>query len=175
MTLGKRSERYDDHYIEQTFYLWHKNGRHISDKFAKSLPPDEHGQRPAFKTIEQWKDKFGWVTRADSLDAEISTALQERVIDERIQMYEEHTRLSNTLIEKAKLFLETKEITEMKDALKAIELGIEIQRVSIGQAEFGRRLLSMSNEQLGKELNKMLQPKLENEFIVDASVEVEDD
>lgn len=170
MTLGKRSERYDDHYIEQTFYLWHKNGRHISDKFAKSLPPDEHGQRPAFKTIEQWKDKFAWVTRADSLDAELSLALQEKVIDERIAMYEEHTQISNTLIEKAKNFLSTTEIKEMKDALKAIELAIEIQRVSIGQAEFGRRLLNMSSEQLSKELNKMLQPKQENEFIVDADI-----
>ena len=105
------------------------------------------------------------MTRADSLDAELSLALQEKVIDERIAMYEEHTQISNTLIEKAKAFLASTPISEMKDALKAIELAIEIQRVSIGQAEFGRRLLSMSNEQLSKELNKMLQPKTENEFI----------
>ena len=165
MTLGKRSEKYDDYYIEQVFYLWHKNGRKISDKFAKSLPLDEKGQQPAFKTIEQWRDKFGWVTRADSLDSEISTALQEKVIDERIKMYEEHTALADTLIEKARTFLASTPIDEMKDALKAIELAVEIQRTSIGQAEFGRRLLTMSNEQLSQQLNKLLQPKQENEFI----------
>lgn len=159
------SENYSDQYIENTFYLWHRGGRKISQKFANSLPEDEKGQRPTFKTIEKWRDRFGWIDRADKLDADISSALQEKVIDERIEMYEEHTALANTLIEKAKTFLAEHPIEEMKDALKAIELGIEIQRVSVGQAEFGRRLLSMSNEQLGKELNKLLQPKQENEFI----------
>lgn len=164
------AENYTDQYIEQTFYLWHKGGRKISQKFANSLPEDEKGRRPTFKAIEKWRDKFGWIDRADKLDAEISNALQERVIDERIQMYEKHVGLANALIAKGEAFLVSGTITEMKDALKAIELGIEIERVSVGQAEFGRKLLTATGDQLVKELNKLLAPKIESEFIVDGDV-----
>lgn len=167
------AETYSDQYIEQTFYLWHRGGRKISQRFANSLPEDDKGQRPTFKTIEMWRDKFGWIDRADTLDAEISNTLQKKVIDDRVQMYEKHTALADALIEKAETFLRDHPITEMKDALKAIELGIEIQRVSVGQADFGRKLLEMSDDQLTRELNKMLQTPNKSDEFIDAETEEE--
>lgn len=157
---------YSEQYIEQAFFLWHSGGRKISQRFANSLPEDETGKRPTFKTIEKWRDAYGWIERAEALDVEFSNALQTTAIDKRIRMYEEHVELSNALISKGKEFLETHQIEDMSDALKAITLGVEIQKASIGQVEMGRKILTMTDDQLTRELNKLLgKPDQESEFI----------
>lgn len=157
---------YSEQYIEQVFFLWHGSGRKISPRFANTLPEDETGKRPTFKTIEKWRDAYGWIERAEALDVEFSNALQTTAIDKRIKMYEEHVELSNALIAKGRQFLETHPIEEMNDALKAITLGVEIQKASIGQVEMGRKILTMTDDQLLKEINKLLgKPEQESEFI----------
>lgn len=158
-------ENYSEQYIEQVFYLWHDGGRKISQRFANSLPEDENGNRPTFKTIEKWRDTYGWVDRAEDLNAKISMSLEKVAIEKRTKMYLEHEEVGTALLTKGREFLESHPIEEMADALKAITLGWELRKNSIGQAEIGQKLLNMSDEQLIKELNKMLLPKNENEFI----------
>ena len=161
------AETYSDQYKEQTFILWYDGNRKISNKFANSLPEDEQGQRPTFKTIEKWRDEFGWMQRADALDGELSRKLQDEVINKRIKMYEEHVEVSNSLIAKGKDYLENHPIDDMADALKAISLGVEIQRVSVGQIELGQKILRMSDEQLNREIYKLMgkSDELEDEII----------
>lgn len=168
------AENYSDQYIEQTFFLWHRGGRKISNKFANSLPEDEKGQRPTFKTVEKWRDAFGWLARAESLDVELSNTLQKEFISERTRMYLEHTEVSTLLLEKGKEFLLEHPIEDMTDALKAISLGVEIARVSVGQAALGNKILTMSDDQLTKELDKLLAPqRREDEFIDAETIEEE--
>jgi len=161
------AETYSEIYKEQVFVLWYDGNRKISNKFANSLPEDENGQRPTFKTIEKWRDEFGWMQRADALDGELSRKLQDEVINKRIKMYEEHVTVSNKLIELGKDFLDNHKIEEMGDALKAISLGVEIQRVSVGQIELGQKILRMSDEQLNKEIYRLMgkSDELEDEII----------
>lgn len=169
------SETYSDAYIEQVFYKWYDGNRVISQKFTNSLSPDENGNVPSFKAVDKWKDKYGWVERADALDAQVSLEFQKKVIDSRVQMYEEHSRVANALVEKGKEFINTHPIETMQDALKAISLGVEIERVSVGQADFGRKYLNMSGDQLTNELRKLLgSPEKPDEFI-DAKVETEEE
>lgn len=167
------AETYSDQYKEQTFILWYDGNRKISQKFANSLPEDENGQRPTFKTIEKWRDEFGWMQRADALDGELSRKLQDEVINKRIKMYEEHVEVSNALIAKGKTYLETHPIEEMSDALKAISLGVEIQRVSVGQIELGQKILRMSDDQLNKEIYRLLgrADELEDSEVIDVPAE----
>ncbi len=169
------AETYSDQYKEQTFILWYDGNRKISNKFANSLPEDEKGQRPTFKTIEKWRDEYGWMQRADALDGELSRQLQDEVINKRIRMYEEHVEVSNSLIAKGKAYLENHPIDEMADALKAISLGVEIQRVSVGQIELGQKILRMSDEQLNREIYKLMgkSDELEEAEIIDVPKEEE--
>lgn len=162
---------YSDQYIEQTFALWYKGGRKISPKFANSLPEDEKGERPTFKAIEKWRDNYGWMERADILDAEISKALQDQVINERIEMYKEHVQVADSLIEKGKTYLKDHEIDDMTDALKAISMGVEIHRVSVGQVALGHKILSMNDDQLTRELKKLLSSKAQDDEFIDAEAE----
>ena len=165
------SENYSENYIEQTFYLWHKGGRKISQRFANSLPEDDKGQRPTFKTVEKWRDNFGWIDRADKLDAEISNSIQTQYINERMEMFEEHERVADSLIAKGKKYLDEHEIDDMADALKAISLGIEIHRASVGQGSIGQKILAMNSDQLTKELTKLLAPAKQSEEFIDVEAE----
>lgn len=150
------NEQFSENYRETVFYAWYEGNRRPSKSLIKSLPANENGKRPSVSTIELWSRHYGWVERADAMDAEISQQFQEKIIDKRVKMYEEHAEIANKLLVKAKAFLETNEISRMDDALKAINLGAELERISVGQADMGRKLLAMSGEQLTKELNKLL-------------------
>lgn len=164
------SDNYTDPYKEQIFFLWYKGGRKLSNRFANSLP-EENGQKPTFKTVEQWRDKFGWIARAEALDLEISTGLQKEVINERMEMYQEHVDIAHKLLTKAKEFLEGHSIEDMADALKAIALATELERTSVGQVALGQKVIAMSDDQLTRELNKLLSPAKQNEEFIDADSE----
>ena len=165
------TENYNDQYIETVFHLWYNGGRKISQRFCNTLPDDDRGNRPTWKTVEKWRDSYGWIERADGMDAALSLRLEDEAISKRIEMYKEHVEVSNALIAKGKEFLQNHSIEEMGDALKAISLGIDIQKASIGQIEMGQKILRMSDDQLTKEINKLLgKPDTVSEFI-DATVE----
>lgn len=150
--------------------MWYETGKKISNKFSNSLP-EENGNRPSPKTVEKWRDQFGWLQRADILDAELSQVLQTKIIDKRIKMYEEHSKIADELIQKGRTFLRTVELKDASDAIRAISLGVEIEKESIGQAEVGRRLLTMSDDQLNKELERLIgKPKALSDNIIDAEV-----
>ena len=87
------AESFSDPFKEQVFFLWHENGRKISNKFANSLP-DENGNKPSPKAIEKWRDGYGWIERADSLDAEISKELEDAGIE--VQQLPEFMRMRKT-------------------------------------------------------------------------------
>lgn len=165
-------ENYSSKYIEETFYRWYESGMKISPKFANSLPADEQGKAPTFKTIEKWRDAYGWVDRAEELDNAISKSIQDTIVGKRTAMYEEHATVANKLVQKGREFLESHSIDTMADALKAISLGVEIERVSVGQADLGRKIMSMSDEQLTSELQKYLKPPTkDSEFIEGETLE----
>lgn len=169
-------EHYTDSYKEKVFFLWHEGGRKISPRFVNSLPMAENGFRPGFKTVEQWRDSHGWIERADALDAEISSRFQTEAVNKRIKMYEEHIEVSNSLISRGKQFLENNPIDEMPDALKAISLGIEIQKASVGQIEMGQKILQMSNTQLLNEITKLLgAPEVSNDDEIVDSVAIDEE
>lgn len=171
------SDRFSDPYKEQTFFLWYEGGRRVGNPFINSLPADESGNVPTHRTLEIWRDTFGWVSRAEELDAELSKKLQDEVIDKRVKMYEHHIEVSNALIEKGEVYLREHPLDSASDALKAIDLGIEIQKASVGQVELGRKILTMSDDQLERELLKLVGKSKEpvDEFIDAEAKEVEEE
>lgn len=148
-------ENYTDLYKEMVFFKWHSDGKVISPRFCNSLP-DENGNRPTHKAVEKWRDMYGWIQRADTLDVELSNRLKDEYIEKRNAMFEKHIDVASTLLEKAKKVIVSMEFADPSDVLRAIALGIEIERASIGQVEMGQKILEMSNDQLDKALLKLV-------------------
>ena len=170
MSAGKT---YTDEYIDKAFYVWYESNRKSTKYVIEHLPDNEDGKRPGNLTVENWKKEYGWRERADALDAEMSRKMDEEVINRRMDMFKKHEALGDTLIEKGKAFLDEKGITSDQAAIRAIDLGISTQRVSVGMAEAYLKISKMTNEQITANLAKLLGSPENKEEIIDAE-EIDD-
>lgn len=167
--------KFADNYREVVFALWYEGGKNIGNNLIDAIP-EENGEKPAISTIIKWRDMYGWLERAELLDVEVSRNITDEIVSKRIEMYEKHSVVAGELVEKGIKFLRDNPIDSSSDALKAIALGVDIERASIGQADVGRRILKMSDEQLTKELSRLVgKPMANDEEFIDAETEVSDD
>lgn len=158
-------QNFSETYKETVFVLWCEGNRKISDRFCNSLP-EENGDRPSPKTVEKWRDNFGWIERAEVLDVDFSNELLKKSLSKRQEMYKRHEEVSDALLVKGEKYLQDHEFKDSADAIRAIALAVEIKRESVGQAELLQKIASMSEEQLDKELAKMIKkPENSGEWV----------
>lgn len=150
------SKEFTDNYIDQVFYSWYENDKKLGKEFILTLPDDGDNKKPTKDTIVKWVSSYGWMERADALDAEASRAIDATMIERRRKMYEEQVRVANELVKQGMEFLNEKGITSDTSAIRAIDLGLTTQRVSTGVAEAYVKISKMSDEQLNKELQKLM-------------------
>jgi len=162
---------YSDEYIEKVFYLWYENGKTTGSGLI-ALLPQEDGRTPSVFTIKDWVVTKGWMERADALDAELSRALDNKMIDKRIKMYEEQVEVADELLRRGREFLANEgAIKTGAEALRAIDLGLATKRISVGASEAYEKISQMSDEDIDKELRKLLgKPKTNEDDIVEATV-----
>jgi len=150
---------FSEEYKDQVFYIWHSGGRKQGQDFVNLLPEHSDGRKPSRNTIILWIKDNGWEERADALDAEISVALDNLVIEKRKKMWEEQEKVAGELIKKGMDFLNLTEGGGIKtdaSALRAIDLGLSTQRVSTGMTEMVGKIALMSPDQLTTQLQKLL-------------------
>ena len=171
------AEIYTEQFVESCFYLWVENGCTFGRDLLDKLPKTEKGNRPNLITLQKWSEDHGWVERADALNAEASLALNKTAIERRVEMYEKHAKIGEELIKMGREFLnkqiENGGIKSENAALRAIELGVSIEEKSVGFADLARKLGDMTNEQLDRELQKLLGTKKDAEFIEGEATDVE--
>lgn len=166
-----RGNNYSDEFVEQVFYIWYENGRTTGSKFSSLVPHDEDNRKPSSITVNDWITTRGWIERADALDAEIARALDTKMIDKRIKMYEEQVEVADELLREGRNFLQNKGITTDASALRAIDLALATKRISVGASEAYEKISKMGDEEITKELEKLLgQPKRNEDNIMDAVV-----
>jgi len=71
-------------------------------------------------------------------------------------MYKRHAQIGQDMVEMGMRFLEENGIKKEETALRAIIEGVDIQRQAIGLAEALAKISTMDNDQLTKELQKLL-------------------
>ena len=163
------STKFTEDYIEKCFYAWYESGKRI---IIDKLPDNEDRGKPIRTTVENWITSYGWVERADALDAEASSILDKEAIEKRRLMFIEAVEVSDELIKKGRDFLTDRGIQTSADAIRAIDLGLTTKLRSVGAAEMYDKISKMSNEQLSKELQKLIGKKDES---VDAETEIIED
>lgn len=168
---------YTEQYVERIFFLWHDGDRVINNAFIEKLPETEEGKKPGLFTVRRWVEERGWIERADALDAEISVAIEKTVIQQRVEMYEKHAKVGEELIGMARTFLQKQVdgggLKTENAALRALELGMDTERKSVGISDAIRRIAEMTPDQLDNELRKLLGQKQENEFTIEGEVKEE--
>ncbi len=170
------TQQYSEDYIDQVFYHWYENGKQTGAGLTARLQKDLNGRTPTDSTVNNWVVQYGWVERADKLDVEVSKVLDTEVIDRRVEMYKRHAEIGQDMVEMGIAFLKENGIKTDQAAIRAIDSGVEIQRVSVGLAEAWQKISTMSDDQLTKELARLsggkTKPEAEGEF--DVTVPAED-
>lgn len=178
---------YPEDYIEICFLEWWKAGRprakaSSGSHILKVIPTAPDGRKPSITTVKTWMTNYGWEQRADVLDAQMSLQLEKEAITERIADLKRAAEQGKKLMEKGAKFLEGE--NPFKDnpsaAVRAIVSGAEMQFKYSGAASHLATISQMSDNQIQREVLKLL-GKNENEVInVDATdipedVEASDD
>ena len=147
---------FTEDYKDQVFYLWYENGKIINFNLMESIPVSPNGRKPSEGTIKEWVSQGDWNTRADGLDGQITRVLDNSVIEKRVAMYKRHAEIGQDMVEMGMAYLKENGIKKEESAIRAIAEGIDIQRQSIGLAEALQKISTMDNDQLTRELQKLL-------------------
>ena len=147
---------FTEDYKDQVFYLWYENGKIVNFSLMGAIPVSPNGRKPSEGTIKEWVGQGDWNTRADGLDGQITRVLDNSVIEKRVTMYKRHAEIGRDMVEMGMAYLKENGLKREESAIRAIAEGIDIQRQSIGLAEALQKISTMDNDQLTKELQKLL-------------------
>lgn len=161
---------FSEEYIDNVFYKWHGGDRVISQAFINQLEPDLNGQSPTRESIIRWRDSRGWGERADALDAEISVRKDQEIIDLRMEMFKKHAEIGGKLVQEGLLYLQTNGVENSASAIRAIDLGLNTERISTGLAEVYVKISKMSDDALTKEIQKLIGGGTKDEDTIDAEI-----
>jgi hypothetical protein len=162
---------YTDEYIDNIFYLWYENDKKAGSTLLSIIPKNDDGRKPAALTISGWIAERGWIERADVLDAELARKKDDIIINKRAEMFEKHVKIGAELIEKGLDFLKSSGVKTDASAIRAIDLGLETERISVGLADSYAKIAKMSDEDIQKELRKLLgKPPVNEDDILDGEI-----
>lgn len=157
------TNKFDEQYINQAFYVWYTRGKKVNAELIDNLPDDTERTKPAQRTVSTWVIDYSWEERADALDAEVAKNMDTEAIEKRKKMFEKQEEVANELIEKGMGFLRDHGIESDNAAIRAISLGLDTQRISVGVAEQFAKISKMDDKQLVSSLMQLLgKPKQES-------------
>ena len=149
-------EEYSSDYREAAFRAWYQAERPTMSKLRELLNPDSRGRIPELSVIGHWKLDDDWDARADALDGNAQIQLDNQSIQARIEMLQKHAQMGKELSDKGREYLSKNGFDTGAEAIRAIIEGVKLERQSAGYAEFLARIADASDEDLNKELQKML-------------------
>lgn len=151
--------RFSKTYKEGVFHAWWPNRITTPlSTIVASLPLSEDGTRPEVGAVRAWIARERWIERAEMLEAQVSKRLEKMALEGRVEMLNRHAQVGKELQEKALAYLQTTEIVRMSDAIKLVELGIDVERSSRG---VGDAIVKMANSS-SDELNNIIAGVLNN-------------
>lgn len=176
---------YDEEYIEACFFAWYRAGSPgmtrgdgkptISGRrLLKFIPPTKDGRKPSASNLEYWSRNYGWIERAEALNAQVSARLENEVIEERVITLRELAEQGKKLA-KAGLDFILNSDDPFKDnpsaAVRAIVSGSEMRFKYAGQADMLAAISQMNDKQIEREILMLLGKESGDENTIEVSAE----
>ena len=122
------------------------------------IPKDANGETPNAITLRNWITKNDWITRANSLDIEISQQTDRELVKVRIDMMKRHAEQARVIAETAYNYLIDSEggFDSSAAAVNAWVKAVEEEKKSTGLATSLSRVYSLSDDDLKKQLDQLI-------------------
>jgi hypothetical protein len=147
---------YTDEYKDTCFQVWYLRGRCSMHLLAGFVPEDANGRRPSNIILQHWRDDDNWNHHADLLDAQVQQKLDARMIDARIQMFDEQAKLAKELQTRGLDHIREMGFDTSASAVNAIFKGAELERISKGATETLAHILELDDKQLTNMVKSLL-------------------
>jgi len=156
-TIERSSEGvYSTDYINQCFYIWYAHGRPTIPVLMPFIPEDNTGMTPQPTTVSGWKRKYGWDEEASRMDESVRHNVEKKYIQEKSAMLSKHAEIGRKLQERGMEYLESATITSAHAAIRAIEVGIAVEKDSTNLEKLLDTVSRMDDAKLMKRLDDLL-------------------
>lgn len=146
---------YSQSYRESMFNIWYQAECPPMTELVKIIPPDEQGRTPDPPTLRRWHNLDGWDEHADALNGQLAVQTDQLAIQERMEMFKKHAELGKTLAQKGEEYITEHGLSTGAEAIRAVIEGTDLERKSLGYAEFFNKIVNASNEELDKQLKRL--------------------
>jgi hypothetical protein len=146
---------FSQEYHDDAFRLWYSAGKPNVRQLYQMLPDNPDGRKPSHATLHKWvKEEF--MEKAMEMDQEVVDALQEKLIQSKVEMMERHVDLSRKMQEVGfKVLDENPDNISVGNAVRLIIEGVRIERESNGIPDMLRKMALMTDEQVIKTIEQL--------------------
>lgn len=173
-SIQKGSPGYSESYIEQAFVVWLENGQPPMPKLVLMLDTDDQGHRPAKETLIGWYNKYGWGEKAAGLDQRATQQYEADYVANKALMMGRHAEIGRKLANKGWDWIEKHEIRSAFAALRAIELGIQMEKDASNLGALLDTVAKMGDEKVMSKLDQLLakvRPKYDDSDLEETEIE----
>jgi len=150
------SGSYTKDYRDYCFYRWYRLGRPTFTDLEMAVEKFQDRMKPSTATLIKWAKEDDWEERANSLDVEVANKIQEQLISEKAKVLARHAGVGRKLVSLGIEYLENNPITSQGAALRAIQLGVEIEGEATQVEKLFTAVAKMDDTKVTTKLRKLL-------------------
>ena len=159
---------FQDDYVEQCFQVWYSRGQPMNiDILHEAIPENGDGKRPGKALLRSWRDSYGWMERADGLNAQAIEKVEHKLIEQKSDMLLRQAEQALLIANKARDHLLENGFDSSSSAVSALFKATEEERTVRGISDFLIKISRMDNDGVMNEAMKLLKRSSE---AVDAEV-----
>lgn len=157
INLPERVE-YGIDYMETAFGIWITSNKPSMEALVTLIPEHpELNRKPSAGTLKYWKTNGRWQERADDIDAKIQENTDRHLVQVRMEMMERHARMSAEIADRAFEHLMGEDgFDSSASAVNALFKALETEKASRGLAGALTKVFALSDDDLKKEMDKLL-------------------
>jgi hypothetical protein len=146
--MKAKAIRFPPEYKTQLFMQWYNLGKPNVNVFIRQVDECE-------VTGTKWIHE-DFVEMAKTLDDQVIRTMNEKLVQEKVAMLSRHARVGEEMQNLALEYLRTKDLDSSASAIRLWMEGTKLERDSRGIPEMIKKMMSLSDDDLLKEISNMV-------------------
>jgi len=168
----RKLNRFSSEYKNSVFLEWYNLGRPTLNKFSLIVKPDNWGNLPTEVTLRNWIQN-DFKEKANLLDKQVEEEMNNRLIQQKIEMLNRHAQVGRNMQTRALEELEKLPSLSEAGSIRLLEFGAKLERESAGIPEMLKDIMKLTDEQLVQKIQDLVIKSPSSQLILEANVDEE--